>query len=191
MKRILAILAMAAAAQATAITYTYQSWSSTEIVLTGYSGVVPANLTIPSKIDGKTVVGIGESFMEECEDLVSLTFPSTIRFVGEWAFDSCVNLNALHLNEGLETVGAKAFRKLRSLMSLSLPSTLREIGEGAFTRSNEGVVTEGRRAGINTLSIHGGDNDWFSASGGVLYDKVNKTVVMAVTGTGEITIPGG
>ncbi len=76
-------------------------------------------------------------------------------------------------------------------MSLSLPSTLREIGEGAFTRSNEGVVTEGRREGINTLSIHGGDNDWFSASGGVLYDKVNKTVVMAVTGTGEITIPGG
>ena len=153
------------------------------IVLTDYSGTVPSCLTLPSEIDGQPVVGIGESFMEECDDIVSLTFPDTIRFIGNGAFSWSANLSSINLNEGLARIGYDVFDGLQSLEELVIPSTVVSIDRDSFNYSGLGG------GGIRSISIRGGDNSYFSADGGMLYDKLNRTVITACANIESAVIP--
>ena len=173
---------------ATAVTYEYEYVTDTEIKLTDYSGPVPADLTLPSEIDGMTVVCIGEGFMSEDEDLQKVTIPSSVRVIERYAFGECPNLMRVTFNDGLEKVEHDAFRDSYSLTQVVLPHTIKNIGEEAFCRSG-GNLEKG--TGITSISITGGDNDYFSTEGGLLYDKANKVVVMACANLKTAKIPAG
>lgn len=73
-----------------------------------YSG----QLVIPEKVGDYTVVGILESAFDRCDQLTSITFPSTVK-----------------------TIGAGAFYNLTALTELTIPATIESIGEGAFKSS--------------------------------------------------------
>ncbi|KAL7526480.1 hypothetical protein ACHAXR_001507, partial [Thalassiosira sp. AJA248-18] len=61
-----------------------------------------------------------------------IKFPSTVTEVGDYAFNGCTNLRDVVLNEGLQRIGAAAFRDCRSLDTIKFPSTVTEIGDVAF-----------------------------------------------------------
>jgi len=64
--------------------------------------------------------------------LEEITLPETIKRIEGSVFQSCTNLNVVHLNEGLLEIGYGAFSTCTSLAEVLLPSTLEKLYDGAF-----------------------------------------------------------
>ena len=62
--------------------------------------------------------------------LEEVYLPSTLRTIGAWAFQFCVNLKKVHFQEGLDSIGSGAFTYCLKLENLNLPASLRVLGEG-------------------------------------------------------------
>lgn len=71
------------------------------------------------------------------KNLQKINFPGKLRTIGEHAFAE-TGFREIELNEGLETVGYKAFTGMQNeVQKLVLPSTLKTIGGSAFGTFND------------------------------------------------------
>jgi hypothetical protein len=68
----------------------------------------------------------------ECEHLMEVVFPRSLRSIGENAFVGCRALERAHLPEGLRTVGTCAFSQCESLAEIRIPTTATSICAVAF-----------------------------------------------------------
>jgi len=77
---------------------------------------------------------IGANAFCECYNAAgTLSIPSTVTSIGDYAFYDCEELTGLELNEGLEVIGEGAFGDCDLLAgTLSIPSTVTSIGDYAF-----------------------------------------------------------
>ena len=66
-----------------------------------------------------------------CTSLESVTLPSTISGVGEYAFDGCSSLKKVMFNQGVLCIGTMAFHQCSSLENINLPSNLAVIDDYA------------------------------------------------------------
>lgn len=73
---------------------------------------------------------IGRRAFTLCSKQTEVKLPDRVRTVGEQAFANCP-IKTLKLNEGLESIGAKAFYA-HKLTEIAFPATLRSIGNEAF-----------------------------------------------------------
>jgi len=110
---------------------------------------------IPDRIEGKTVVGIGQYAFMGNKQIKEIHMPDSIRAIGECAFYQCMNLEyitlpknlitldnnvffycwkveKLDLPQGLKTIGASAFSQMESLKEIKIPDSVIEIGPNAF-----------------------------------------------------------
>lgn len=94
------------AADGTAFTYTQ---TEAGLVLTGWSGSAEV-LTIPSEIDGKPVVAIGDGAFQG-RDLRQVVLPSGVVSVGWFAFSGCYQLSAVTLPDSVSDIGYGAFER--------------------------------------------------------------------------------
>lgn len=81
-----------------------------------------------------------------CSSLNSVSFPSTLESIGDFAFYNCSHLRNIELKEGLTDIGRWAFANCRLLNDLALPNSLRNISAGAFKGCyslREVVIPEG------------------------------------------------
>ena len=69
--------------------------------------------------------------------LSSLTLPTSLKSIGESAFQYCYSLTSVELPEGLTTLGTDAFYSCQKLSKIILPSTLKTIG--SYLIGNTGV----------------------------------------------------
>ena len=72
--------------------FTYDELASGTISITKYSGH-DTKVTIPSEINGKTVTEIGSNAFIKNTDMVDVTIPSTVTYIGDFAFCGCSNLS--------------------------------------------------------------------------------------------------
>ena len=117
---------------------------------------VAGEITIPSVVNGYTVVQIGGGAFRGCEEVTSFNLPNNIVEIGYSAFSECSSLESINIPTGLKAIGSCAFsncEKLSSpiiipegvkaienrtffvckkLSSVTLPSTLTIIEERAF-----------------------------------------------------------
>ena len=131
------------------------------IRITGYNiDIGGIDIVIPSTIDGKTVVAIGDNafyakalstetsmlnksniqFMSNKEDreiaaahrgnIKSVVIPSTVKSIGKEAFDFN-QISSVTLSNGLKMIGNNAFND-NQLTSVTIPSSVTSIGYGAF-----------------------------------------------------------
>jgi len=134
--------------------------------------------------DGKTLVaypaGAGTAYaipegteavaseaFRQCDDLTEVTFPSTLKHIDSLAFCDTVNLTAIELPDGLETVGAAAFGKSLAMefgqtpMQIRLGANVSWVGQEAFDgyRVTEFLVDPENRAysadGIFLMNVAG------------------------------------
>ena len=116
----------------------------------------PYNITIPEKLGGCTVTGLGDySFAAQSDDgspynplcsyIDSVTIPQKVTSIGERAFYDCKNLTTLVLGEDIKTIGNYAFECCTSLTGVTIPQSVTSIGYSAF----EGCTN------LNPLTIKG------------------------------------
>ena len=108
----------------------------------------PYTITVPTKLDGRKVTGLGESSFSGtyspdhpknynlrsfCNQIQSVTIPESVTSIGKSAFEHCSKLDSLTIN-GVATsmIGAYAFNGCTSLTSLSLVGSFQTIGDYAF-----------------------------------------------------------
>ncbi len=151
------------------LTLKYKVLNGDEAKITGYSGN-GSHATISKKIDGYTVVSIGEKAFKDCTTLESLTIWADIETIDDYAFAGCTGLTEISIPNDTEEIGAHAFEgctKLTSLIiwgdpeigdyafagctgltEISIPNDTEEIGAHAF----EGCT------GVTSLIIWGDSN---------------------------------
>ncbi len=134
--------------------YSYRFVNTNRIAITDYFGTT-STLTIPSSINGYTVVSIDEkafaynnylneliipdSIIEiadeafrECEYLTTLKCGKNLKTIGDLAFFRCDSLKNISLNNGLETIGYSAFENIGNTTEITIPKSVKTIGECAF-----------------------------------------------------------
>ena len=107
--------------------------------LYGYSseGEKPSgDLVIPSVINGQKITKIGNSCFFDGQnmdtEIKSVTIPSTVTEIGEYAFAYCSEMTSVDLPNSLTQIDDYAFYNCISLSNLSLPQSIRTIGAYAF-----------------------------------------------------------
>lgn len=82
--------------------------NSTGVTITGHKGFKKA-LTIPDKIDGKAVTSIGVQAFYGDDLIESVKIPEGVTNIDRWAFAECTNLKTVVLPSTIKTIGNKAF----------------------------------------------------------------------------------
>ena len=135
--------------------YAYKENEDGTATITDFLGPVdstktpdPYTITVPTKLDGRKVTGLGESsfsgtyspdhpkdyiLLSFCNQIQSVTIPESVTSIGKSAFEHCSNLDSLTI-KGVATsmIGAYAFASCTSLTSLSLVGSFQTIGDSAF-----------------------------------------------------------
>ena len=107
----------------------------------------PYDITIPDKLGGHPVTGLGENsfstghFDSPLYDIhhtkiQSVTIPESVTSIGRAAFMNCTGLTSLTIKGVATSIGAVAFSTCTSLTSLSLVGSFQTIGEHAFASCN-------------------------------------------------------
>lgn len=88
-----------------------------------FSGLPITNMIIPS-----TIISIGSSAFNSCENLTHVEIPNSVTYIGAWAFNNCSKLETITVPEFVTSIGDEAFNGCSSLkeiiMSGSTPCTL-------------------------------------------------------------------
>ncbi|MBR1751891.1 MAG: leucine-rich repeat domain-containing protein, partial [Ruminococcus sp.] len=110
--------------------YEYTVLDDGTVAITDYYGS-DTQVTIPSKIDGKSVTSIWGAF-DWCTSLESITIPNSITSIGDRAFYQCTSLTSITIPNSVTSIGAYAFEYCTSLTSITIPNSVTSIGEYAF-----------------------------------------------------------
>ncbi len=89
------------------------------------------NVAIPDNFDGFPVVSIGQNaFLKK--DVVSVTIPDSVTYIGYSAFNSCPKLKSVEIGKSVETISGYAFSWCESLEKIVIPDSVKKIKEYAF-----------------------------------------------------------
>ena len=101
-----------------------------------YNDFYVGDIVIPETVsyDGVTyaVTAIGGNAFEGCNQVTSISMPSTITEIEQTAFYNCTRLAQINIPEGITWINNYTFENCRSLTSIDLPSTIKGIGTYAF-----------------------------------------------------------
>lgn len=133
--------------------------------------------SLRSFIVPKDVTQISEGTFLNCESLSNITLGNEITAIESSAFAGC-GLTEIQLPSGITSIGEEAFAG-NKFTEIIIPSGVSKLGAGAF--SGCGL--------LQSISVEDNNNN-FSASNGVLYDKVGTTLLLCPGGKeGSYTLP--
>lgn len=133
--------------------------------------------SLSSFIVPKDVTQISEGTFLNCESLSNIILGDEITSIGNSAFIGC-NLTEIQLPSGIESIGEDAFAR-NKFTEIIIPSGVSKLGAGAFSGCEL----------LQSISVEENNNN-FSASNGVLYDKAGTTLLLCPGGKeGSYTLP--
>lgn len=90
-------------------------------------------VSIPNKLGDYTVVGIGNYLFNGRDDLIKVSLPDTISYIGMYAFNDCVNLRKVNWGNSQPTyIGYASFQCCYKLRELNIPDSVQYIGNYAY-----------------------------------------------------------
>ncbi|MCR5742014.1 MAG: leucine-rich repeat protein [Gammaproteobacteria bacterium] len=108
------------------------SGDQTFYYVTGLGTYTGLNPTVSSTYKNLPVNAIAESAFED-KNIESITIPSGVLYIDEYAFSGCVNLTSVTLSDTLIVVGNYSFSGCELLKTIDIPSSVKTLGEGAFS----------------------------------------------------------
>ena len=112
-------------------TFRVTELSDTEVELKKYSGK-EEKIQIPSEINGKKVVSIGEGAFCNNMDCVEVQIPDGVTQLKAKAFQNCISLERVQIPNTCQTFGASVFEGCKLLTQVNLPDGVTELPEKAF-----------------------------------------------------------
>ena len=110
------------------VTALYDASSSSGAVFNGYGAKDPLiSVTIPS-----TLKSIGNYAFYYCTGLTRIRIPNSVTSIGNSAFYSCSGVTDLTIGTGISSVSPWSFAYCSGLSTVSIPSNITSIGEYAF-----------------------------------------------------------
>lgn len=133
--------------------------------------------SLRSFIVPKDVTQISEGTFLNCESLSNITLGNEITAIESSAFAGC-GLTEIQLPSGITSISEEAFAG-NKFTEIIIPSGVSKLGAGAFSGCEL----------LQSISVEENNNN-FSASNGVLYDKVGTTLLLCPGGKeGSYTLP--
>lgn len=133
--------------------------------------------SLRSFIVPKDVTQISEGTFLNCESLSNITLGNEITAIESSAFAGC-GLTEIQLPSGITNIGEEAFVG-NKFTEIIIPSGVSKLGAGAFSGCEI----------LQSISVEENNNN-FSASNGVLYDKAGTTLLLCPGGKeGSYTLP--
>ena len=87
-------------------------------------------------LEGAFVIPEGVTYIDRSAfvstTMSSVSFPSTLTYIGGWSFQDCDNIESIDIPDGVTSIGDYAFSFCDNLKSVSIPKSVTEIGEKAF-----------------------------------------------------------
>ena len=106
---------------------TYDSDNNTD-----YSPFYDFEYPIRNLVVEEGITSIGRYMFYWCEELKTVSLPSTLETICDYAFEDCTGLDFIQLPEGLKTIGYDAFEECFALTDVVIPSTVTTLEGGAF-----------------------------------------------------------
>ena len=100
--------------------------------------------------------------------------------IGDDAFCDCSSLTSINIPDSVTDIGDYAFCYCSSLTSINIPDSVTSIGRSAFFGCSS----------LTSINV-GKNNENYSSSDGVLFDKSKDTLICCPGGKKELTIPDG
>ena len=109
----------------------------TIIEFKNYDQIKYDKIYIPSEINGKKVIGIGDSERDynvfgaifgNCEVII----PNTVTYIGDFAFQDAKGLVKLSGGENVKTIGEYAFMNCENLKEITFVNSVANISNNAF-----------------------------------------------------------
>lgn len=105
-------------------------------------------VTVPS-----SVKKVGDSAFENCVQLKEIVFESTDCTIGIAAFRYCSSLTSITLPSGLKAIPLEGFAACTALTELEIPSTVTSIGKEAFRKCSS-LKSVTIPAGVTSIGIN-------------------------------------
>ena len=96
-----------------------------------YDGVGKGVLKIPEKVNGFTVISIGDWGFQGC-NYESVVLPETVTSIGVGAFQNSRMLTSIDIPNSVISINGSVFAGCSSLTSIDIPSSVTSIGGAAF-----------------------------------------------------------
>lgn len=113
----------------------YVPASLSTVVITGGTSIIDyafyncrniTNITIPN-----TVTTIGQYAFQDCTGITNFVIPKSVLNIAAGAFQNCENLAIVTLEDGVQTIGNKAFKGTK-IESITIPNSVTSIKSDAF-----------------------------------------------------------
>ena len=135
------MLMMASSAMAEVIDglrYMLDPVKKTATLLPKKEGKYSGDIIIPEKIKGNdgveyVVTSLSESCFKDCDNLTSITIPSSVTSLGGGCFYACRGLTSITIPSSVTSLGNYCFSGCSGLTSITIPSSVTSLGEGCFS----------------------------------------------------------
>ncbi len=154
---------------------------------------ITGNVSIPAKVeyDGVEykVTALDEYAFNYSEELISVTIPNTVTYIGSNAFYFCRKLTSVTIPNSVVTIDSYAFSICSSLKSLTIPNSVTTIGAWTFESCKQLTSV------IIPNSVTSLGNHAFSNCTGLTSVTISNTVTILnhtfvdCTGLTSVTIP--
>jgi hypothetical protein len=106
--------------------------SDTEAFITMYDGPTSTNVSVPTSIEGKPVVSVGDAF--KYSEVLGVSLPTGLTQIAASSFFQASLLTNLVIPTGVTNIGSSAFKQCSSLQAVNFPSDqLQQLGSSAFS----------------------------------------------------------
>lgn len=134
-----------ASIQVDGIFYELSNSDKTATVVAASIGRYTGSIEIPSSFVfndvSYSVKRIDKDAFGNCNNLTSVTIPTTVNTIGSYAFSGCTSLSLVTIPNSVTKIDAWAFYKCESLSSILLPNKLSYIDESVFEASGLQSIT--------------------------------------------------
>ncbi|MGN1132711.1 MAG: leucine-rich repeat protein [Ruminococcus sp.] len=84
-------------------------------------------ITLPS-----TLKSIGNYAFQNAKVLSTITIPNSVETIGNYAFDNCTGLESITMGSSVQKIGEYAFNNCKGITSITVPNSVTKIGQYAF-----------------------------------------------------------